>query len=128
MDLFKDNILVNDNKQIFECLESADRSKPVIVEIINDNAGFELYTDVILADYLIEKRLASKVRFSVKPIPWYVSDATPADVTWTFDFLCKHTSGRVRELGGKCKQRFDDGTFLISPIHYFWVSPYEYYK
>ncbi|KAM7342418.1 damage-control phosphatase ARMT1-like [Cochliomyia hominivorax] len=128
LESFNSNILVDNIKQIWQCLESADRSKPVIVEFVNDNAGFELYTDLVLADYILEKQLATKVRFSVKAIPWYVSDVVPTDIPWTLDYLSKHDSGYIKELATKWKQYFEEGKFVLSPINYFWVSPYEFYK
>ena len=123
-----DNILVDHTQLIWQCLEAADRKKPIIVEFVNDNAGFEFCTDLIVADYLIEHNLANTVRFSVKPIPWYVSDVTPSDVTWTLNFLIKHESKQLQNLGNKWQQYFKDGKFVLSPVNYFWVSPYEFYK
>lgn len=128
LESYNSHILVDNIKKIWQCLQSADRSKPVIVEIVNDNAGFELYTDFVLADYLIDKQLADKVRFSVKAIPWYVSDVVPSDIDWTLDYLIKHESPLVKELGEKWKKYFKEGKFVLSPVHHFWVSPYEYYK
>lgn len=128
MESFNSHILVDNIKDIWQCLESADRSKPVIVEIVNDNAGFELYTDLVLADYIIEKQLADKVRFSCKPIPWYVSDVVPTDIPWTLDYLSKHESTFVKDLGEKWTKFFDEGKFVVSPVHNFWVSPFEFYR
>lgn len=128
MESFNNNILVDNTKQIWQCLEAADQSKPIIVEIVNDNAGFEFYTDLVIADYLIEKQLATKVRFSVKPIPWFVFDVTPNDVTWTMDYLSNHESLYVKDQGIKWKQYFAEGKFVVSPVEYFWVSPYEFYR
>lgn len=125
---YNDKILVDHSQQIWHCLETADRKKPVIVEIVNDNAGFEFFTDLIVADFLIEHNLANTVRFSVKAIPWFVSDVTPNDVSWTLDYLIKHESKQVQNIGKKWQQYFKDGQFVLSPINYFWVSPYEFYK
>ena len=44
-----------------------------------DNAGFELFVDLILAGYLIASGLATEVVFHPKSIPWFVSDVVPAD-------------------------------------------------
>lgn len=128
LDEFDCKILINESKKIWKCLNQADHSKPVIVEIVNDNAGFEFYTDLLLAEYMIDKQLATKVRFSVKPIPWFVSDVTPKDVNWIVDFISNHSSPYVKEQGLRWKQYFEEGKFELSPTNYFWVSPYEFYK
>lgn len=50
------------------------------VHIVADNAGGELAADLALADHLISTGRAASVVLHVKPRPYYVSDATPADV------------------------------------------------
>lgn len=128
LDGFNANILINNNEQIWQCLTQAQHSKPVIVEFVNDNAGFELFTDLVLADFLIEHQLADVVRFSVKAIPWYVSDVIPTDIPWSLDYLSTHTSMNVQNLGKKWNKYFEEGKFVLSPVHRFWISPYEYYR
>lgn len=122
------NVLVDNSKSIWDCLMAADHTKPVIVDFVLDNAGFEFFTDLMLADYLIEKKLANKVRFHVKARPWFVSDTTSVDFHHTFESLAKHESNYVSELGRKWKQYVADGLFELAPVEYFWTSAYEYYK
>ncbi|KAH8815677.1 hypothetical protein F5884DRAFT_773268 [Xylogone sp. PMI_703] len=75
------NILVNDLQAAYELLKQAQKSgkKDRRVDIVLDNAGFELYVDLILAGYLLESNLATTVVFHPKSIPWFVSDVVPAD-------------------------------------------------
>ena len=75
------NILVNDLGKAFEILTSAQKEgkKERRVDIVLDNAGFELFVDLILAGYLIASGLATNVVFHPKSIPWFVSDVLPAD-------------------------------------------------
>ncbi|KAI2622798.1 DUF89-domain-containing protein [Hypomontagnella submonticulosa] len=75
------NILVNDLAATYQVLKKAKREgkKERRVDIVLDNAGFELYVDLILAGYLLSSGLATLVVLHPKSIPWFVSDVLPAD-------------------------------------------------
>ncbi|KAI9807389.1 MAG: hypothetical protein M1833_000134 [Piccolia ochrophora] len=76
------NIVVNDLPMAYEALKTA-RAKGGIkdrrIDIVLDNAGFELFVDLILAGYLLSANLATNVVLHPKSIPWFVSDVVPAD-------------------------------------------------
>jgi uncharacterized protein with ATP-grasp and redox domains len=75
------NILINDLPAAYEQLLKAKREgkKERRVDIVLDNAGFELYVDLILAGYLLSAGLATTVVLHPKSIPWFVSDVLPSD-------------------------------------------------
>jgi damage-control phosphatase, subfamily III len=75
------NILVNDFDLAFSILTAAQKAKKESrrVDIVLDNAGFELYVDLILAGYLLATGLATEVVLHPKDIPWFVSDVVPKD-------------------------------------------------
>ncbi|KAK4540966.1 hypothetical protein LTR36_008474 [Oleoguttula mirabilis] len=75
------NILVNDFPAAFATLKQAQRSgaKERRVDIVLDNAGFELFVDLLLAGYLLQSGLATHVVLHPKNIPWFVSDVVPKD-------------------------------------------------
>ena len=75
------NILVNDLPAAYEFLKDAQKSgkRDRRVDIILDNAGFELFVDLILAGYLLSAGLATQVVLHPKSIPWFVSDVLPGD-------------------------------------------------
>jgi len=75
------NILVNDLEAAYEVLLKAKEAKlpDRRVDIVLDNAGFELYVDLILAGYLLSAGLATTVVLHPKSIPWFVSDVVPTD-------------------------------------------------
>ncbi|KAL9582963.1 MAG: hypothetical protein Q9212_002989 [Teloschistes hypoglaucus] len=76
------NILVNDLSAAYEVLKAAREKDPRSsrrVDIVLDNAGFELFVDLILAGYLLAAGLATEVVMHPKSIPWFVSDVLPAD-------------------------------------------------
>ncbi|KAF3023142.1 hypothetical protein E8E14_013892 [Neopestalotiopsis sp. 37M] len=75
------NILINDLDKAFDVLRKArdEGKKERRVDIVLDNAGFELYVDLILAGYLLSSGLATNVVLHPKDIPWFVSDVLPGD-------------------------------------------------
>ncbi|KIW75686.1 hypothetical protein Z517_10428 [Fonsecaea pedrosoi CBS 271.37] len=75
------NILVNDLGRAFEVLNAAHRAGKAQrrVDIVLDNAGFELFVDLVLAGYLLATGLATEVVLHPKDIPWFVSDVVPKD-------------------------------------------------
>lgn len=80
--LAEKNILVNDLPSAYDVLKQAQKSKDKQerrVDIVLDNAGFELFVDLILAGYLLSTGLATQIVLHPKSIPWFVSDVLPAD-------------------------------------------------
>ena len=78
----EEKIVVNDLPAALSSLKKVrerDPDEEVRVDIILDNAGFELYVDLILAGFLIASRLADTVVLHPKSIPWFVSDVIPAE-------------------------------------------------
>ncbi|KAI4281297.1 MAG: hypothetical protein L6R38_003792 [Xanthoria sp. 2 TBL-2021] len=76
------NILVNDLPAAYRTLKAAQNTDPKgerRVDIVLDNAGFELFVDLILAGYLLAAGLATQIVLHPKSIPWFVSDVLPAD-------------------------------------------------
>lgn len=75
------NILTNDLPAAYELLVKAKEEGRAErrVDVILDNAGFELYVDLILAGYLLSAGLATVVVLHPKSLPWFVSDVLPED-------------------------------------------------
>jgi uncharacterized protein with ATP-grasp and redox domains len=75
------NIIVNDLEAAYDVLKKAKKGgkRDRQVDIVLDNAGFELYVDLILAGFLLSAGLATNVILRPKSIPWFVSDVLPQD-------------------------------------------------
>lgn len=75
------NILINNLPEAYEVLAKAkaDGKTERRVDFVLDNAGFELYVDLILAGFLLDSGLATQVVLRPKSIPWFVSDVLPGD-------------------------------------------------
>ncbi|ETN42798.1 uncharacterized protein HMPREF1541_01956 [Cyphellophora europaea CBS 101466] len=82
------NIVDNDLQEAWSYLNSAEYLQSGRqVDIVLDNSGFELFTDLVFAAYLLEQKIAKEIRLHVKDFPWFVSDATRSDVEWLLDAL-----------------------------------------
>lgn len=76
------NVLINDLSAAYAVLKAAREKDPQRsrrVDIVLDNAGFELFVDLILAGYLLAAGLATEIVLHPKSIPWFVSDVLPTD-------------------------------------------------
>ncbi|XP_030375108.1 damage-control phosphatase ARMT1 isoform X2 [Scaptodrosophila lebanonensis] len=120
-------ILINNVSEIWKLLDSKPHKKQQVVDIVLDNAGYELFTDFILAEYMIEKGLATKVRFHVKAHPWFVLDTTEADFKWTLQYLSEHSDYIISLIGKKYLQFLDEGKFELAPVSCFWTSPHPFF-
>ncbi|KAK4645732.1 Hairy/enhancer-of-split with YRPW motif protein 2 [Podospora bellae-mahoneyi] len=109
------NILVNDLPSCFAHLLEAKQSgkKERRVDIVLDNAGFELFVDLVLAGYLLSAGLATHVVLHPKSIPWFVSDVLPSDFAALLNALAAprwfyETPSGEEELQGKTPEKLSD--------------------
>ena len=71
------------------------------IDIVVDNAGYELVCDMVLGYCLLKAGVCDKVRFHTKGHPTFVSDATNKDCYETIEFLC----GAGKEATASLQQR-----------------------
>ena len=126
------NIVDNDLPQVWEYLSSAEyTSSERRVDIILDNSGFELFTDMVFAAYLLDSKIANQIRLHVKDFPWFVSDAMTNDVKWLLEAL-KSTENFVDRTGidplsSRLDGFFKDGRIDIA-THWFWTAGSSYHE
>ncbi|KZT69424.1 DUF89 domain-containing protein [Daedalea quercina L-15889] len=85
----KEYILTDDQDKVWSHLMGL---KDARIDFVLDNAGFELFTDFVFADFLVTYTpYVSKVVFHPKMIPWFVSDVTPPDFKATISSLLSPT-------------------------------------
>lgn len=97
------------------------------MDYICDNAGFELFTDLLLLAYMVDNNLAHQVRLHVKAIPWYISDTTAPDVEWTVNYLIHHKDEYLSAAGRKFGRLFTKRKIVIATLSYFWTGPQPYF-
>ncbi|CAJ0843122.1 17051_t:CDS:1 [Entrophospora sp. SA101] len=112
------------------------------IDFILDNAGFELYGDLIFADWLIQSGHASEIHLHVKKIPWFVSDTTEFDFKWLLNvlkdshFFSSHSTSveennhnylqSLTELSNRWEDYLKKQIWVIKS-DWFWTSPYSYW-
>jgi uncharacterized protein with ATP-grasp and redox domains len=109
------NVLVNDLPQTYDLLSKAreEGKKERRIDIVLDNAGFELYVDLILAGYLLASDLATQIVIRPKSIPWFVSDVLPSDFSALLNAVSNpkpffETQSEDEELQGKTPEPLSD--------------------
>ncbi|QRW26269.1 hypothetical protein RhiXN_11930 [Rhizoctonia solani] len=110
------------------------------LDFVLDNAGFELFTDLVFADFLITfTPYASKA--VPKPIPWFVSDVTPRDWDAIFralkdpDFFTMldpsmaHPNA-LKKMVERWEAYTQTGLFALAPeeTYAFWAAPGGYWE
>ncbi len=116
------NLLADAFPAIAQHLGSGPAGKRV--DIIVDNAGFELITDLILADCLVRTGLASKVVLHTKGHPTFVSDATDRDVQETVAYLAANGVGCAKEHWARY---LEDGRWELH-AHTYWAQPFPFWE
>ncbi|XP_020842269.1 damage-control phosphatase ARMT1-like isoform X2 [Phascolarctos cinereus] len=95
------------------------------VDFVLDNAGFELVTDLVMADFLLASKLATEIHFHGKSIPWYVSDTNKNDINWVIEQLKAANTKCMSECGINWEDYFKKHSWVYHD-HMFWTLPYEY--
>ncbi|KAJ3054167.1 hypothetical protein HK097_002489 [Rhizophlyctis rosea] len=125
---FEKNIIVNDMDAVLEKLLNIDGGR---IDIVLDNAGFELVADLCLADFLISSGIAKTVMLHAKKFPWFVSDTTPRDLEWTFAAVEKKAV-EVGDEGLKARAArwtglVKEGKWIVK-VDDFWTTPYSFWN
>ncbi|KAG5277586.1 hypothetical protein AALO_G00119320 [Alosa alosa] len=130
LDSLRAFVLVNHSKQVWSVLAAArgdgqGQRSPGRVDIVLDNAGFELVTDLVLADFLIAAGLATEIRFHGKSFPWFVSDVTARDFEWTILQTSAANHKWMSACGVQWKRYLKEGVWSYHD-HAFWTLPHDF--
>lgn len=119
---FKTNditVLCDDSESVYEFLKTlgTEKDKHKRFDIICDNCGKELFSDLFLACYFLYLGLADEVVFHVKKYPFFVSDATEND----FGFLLQSILTKDKDIE-ECRDYLNSGKIKVE-TNDFWTSP-----
>lgn len=94
------------------------------VVVVADNSGRELLADLVLVDHLLQHGLAGMISLHVKPWPYYVSDATAADVAACLHRLAR-TPGSAAAVAHRVHTAISEGRVGLH-THEFYCAPWSY--
>ena len=101
------------------CTTYITKCKSGRFDVICDNSGSELFSDIYLAVFFIKLGFAQKVILHVNPCPFFVSDATLDDFSKLLNMLTK--DGKNSELTELLHQKK-----IAVEADEFWVEPYYF--
>ena len=117
-----ENLLCDDYSTLENHLLASDKEHKR-VDIVVDNAGFELMTDILLANALIDTNAAQEIIFHVKGHPTFVSDALENDLRETISELRAHGLTKANDW----ESYLDTGVWKIRPDCY-WAQPFPFWE
>lgn len=121
-----DNLLHDDTDLLTKHCDILRVNGGGAVDIVVDNAGFELVMDLALADHLIASGVAKTVTFQLKSHPTFVSDAMEKDLRETVHHYAEKLDNskypHCQEAGQRWKTYLQDNKWICHE-HDFWVQP-----
>lgn len=117
------NLIVDDFQRLWDSWQS---NPPRRLALIADNAGTELTMDLALLDFLLLNGLAETATLHLKPQPFFVSDAMPADVENTLDALSKGEP-EARALAKRIRAHITHGRLDLY-VHWFYPTCLFYFQ
>ena len=117
-----DGVVVDDSVRLWAALEAGTANT---VSIVADNAGREIVSDLVLIDHLLTTGLAASVGLHLKPRPYYVSDATTADLVACLRRLST-APGRAARISDRLSKAIGAGR-LILHTHEFHCAPWSFH-
>lgn len=118
------HILVDDAFSVSKLLTQSSGQR---IDVIVDNAGYELICDLCLVDFLLGSGIANQVYLHLKPHPTFVSDATIKDVYDTKDFLNNGSHPHVKAFTQRLTNNLTNHQLMLTE-DYFWTSPLAFWE
>lgn len=121
-----DTLVADDSDALWSLLPPARAGAPGprTLCLVADNAGRELVPDLLLVSHLLAEGRVDRAVLHVKPCPYYVSDATPADVLDALRRLVA-AGGAAAAHGARLWTALTDGRVSLR-AHPFSCAPLPY--
>jgi hypothetical protein len=115
------HLLADDTPALLDYFAGLDHAS-ARVDILLDNAGYELAADLALAGFMLSADLAAQVTLHTKSHPVFVSDALDADILDTLDFMALDADTHTRALAVDLRRALVSERLRLRH-HPFWTSP-----
>jgi len=125
-----DNLLHDDTDLLTARCEVLRERGDGKIDIIVDNAGFELVTDLALADHLVASGVARVVTFQLKGHPTFVSDALEKDLLETvqhYASLSPEKYPNAHAAGLRWQKYLEEGKWVCHEDN-FWCQPSPFWE
>lgn len=123
------NILANDIDSVWDVVKDLKLGR---VDIVLDNAGFELFADLVFATYLLETKHCETIVLHPKDFAWFVSDVTPADVAHLFSSMSSDSyfpdlknREALQFMTQRWMEHYIEGRIIIRP-NQFWTTAHPF--
>jgi len=128
LDKAQEGLLHDDSDRLVKYVEELRAKGGGNIDIIVDNAGFELITDLALGQYLVESGIAKCVTFQLKSHPTFVSDALEKDLLEHVNHYAEMEDYPNAKISGmKWKSFLEDGRWKCSENN-FWVQAFPMWE
>jgi hypothetical protein len=125
------NIVDNDIDDVWSYFQRTAGQASRQIDIVLDNAGFEFFTDVLYAAYLLDAGISTSVRLHTKEFPWFVSDVISSDVESLFGHLdsseCFPCRENLNQLVPRLRKFFQSGA-ITTTSDPFWTTPFSFHE
>ena len=118
-----DDLVADDSSELWRLLGAGAQGQ---VHLVADNAGRELVADLVLIDRLMATGRAATVTLHLKPHPYYVSDATTADLLQVLRRL-EAAGDAAGDIAARLAAAIGDGRLQVH-AHAFWCSPLPFHE
>jgi len=123
------SILCDDSTQVWSTLSQAIKDnggQESSIGYVFDNAGFELFTDLLLADALMSR--VQHINFYVKALPWFISDVMVYDFHWLLKAMRNESGVPVlQKLGEKWSAYVESGKWSVVDEP-FWTYSHGFHE
>jgi len=113
--------IIDDTEAIFSFLQKQDTNLIYFL----DNVGRELFSDLILIEYMLRKSCDCKVTIVAKPAPFFVSDAMIGDVEVSIQMLMQSGDSVLQQIGSQLDALVSSGQ--INTVTYPYLNGYQMY-
>lgn len=105
---------------------------PIVIDLVADNAGYEVFVDLLLIHFLglmltgsAEPQPELRFRIHLKRMPWFVSDCLRADIDWLLDFMSNSKEEALQHAAERWRLFLKSGFWEIHDDK-FWTLPHDY--